>query len=70
MNKLEKIHHNIVYWCECVLVVEVTTYSDENIPPDTQIVFGGTEDTTEAECLAYIASCKAGMPEELQHEES
>ena len=27
--------------------------------PDTHIVFGGEEDTTEAECLAYIAGYNA-----------
>ena len=64
-----KVHHNIVYWCEYVLVVEVTTYS-KIAKPDTHIVFGGDADTTEAECLAYIAGCNAWMREELQHEES
>ena len=64
-----KVHHNVVYWCEFICVVEITTYS-KIAKPDTHIVFGGTPDTTEAECLAYIAGCNAWMREELRHEES
>ena len=65
-----KVHHDIIYWCEYALVVEVTTFSNEHIPPETQIVFGGAEDTTTAECEAYIAGAKSWMREELQYEES
>lgn len=63
-----KVHHDICYWSEYILVVQVTTYSHENSKPETCIVYGGSEDTTEEECLAYIAGCNAWMREELQHE--
>jgi len=65
----KKVHHNIVYWSEYILVVEVTTYS-KIAKPDTHIVFGGDADTTEAECLAYIAGYNAGIGREPQYEES
>tara|TARA_R100001460_G_scaffold57453_2_gene97153 strand:+ start:1081 stop:1275 length:195 start_codon:yes stop_codon:yes gene_type:complete len=54
----KNVHHNIVYWCEYILVVEVTTYSNID-KPDTHIVFGGDADTTEKECEAYIAGYNA-----------
>ena len=65
-----KVHHNIMYWCDYILVVKITTYSEKGWLPHTAIVYGGTEDVTEAECLAYIAGANAWMEEELRHEES
>ncbi len=65
-----KVNHQIVYWSEFALVTEITSYPGTNCPPEVSIVFGGYEDTTTAECEAYIAGCKAWMREELQHEES
>ena len=65
---LRKITHDIIYWCEYTLVVQIISYPDSNTPPVAVVVYGGGEDTTEEECQAYIDGADAWMHEGLSYE--
>jgi len=67
---IRKINHEIVYWCDMPLVIEITSFPESKTPPTAVIVYGGSEETTEEECQAYIAGVASWMHSGFCYEES